>query len=84
MTRHQFFPACPPFVNTGDSINPRGTPAGGPCLVPRPHYYARPMRFGSRGPRKFLRPRQTREVRQFVSLGAELLEACELSITFPR
>ena len=26
-----------------------------PCLVPRPHYYARPMRFGSRGPRKFLR-----------------------------
>ena len=31
-----------------------------PCLVPRPHYYARPMRFGSRGPRKFLRPRQTR------------------------
>ena len=31
-----------------------------PCLVPRPHYYAPPMRFGSRGPRKFLRPRQTR------------------------
>ena len=30
------------------------------CLVPRPHYYARPMRFGSRGPRKFLRPGQTR------------------------
>ena len=27
-----------------------------PCLVPRPHYYARPMRFGSRGQRKFLRP----------------------------
>ena len=25
-----------------------------PCLVPRPHCYARPMRFGSRGPRKFL------------------------------
>ena len=24
------------------------------CLVPRPHYYARPMRFGSRGPSKFL------------------------------
>ena len=24
-------------------------------LVPRPHYCARPMRFGSRGPRKFLR-----------------------------
>ena len=23
------------------------------CLVTRPHYYARPMRFGSRGPRKF-------------------------------
>ena len=23
-------------------------------LVPRPHYYARPMRFGSRGPRKFV------------------------------
>ena len=55
------------------------------CLVPRPHYYARPMRFGSRGPRKFLRPRQTLgEVRHFVSLGAELLEAGELSITFPR
>ena len=30
------------------------------CLVPRPRYYARPTRFGSRGPRKFLRPRQTR------------------------
>ena len=27
---------------------------------PRMHYYARPMRFGSRGPRKLLRPRQTR------------------------
>ena len=27
------------------------------CLVPRPHYYAWPMLFGSRGPRKFLRPR---------------------------
>ena len=24
------------------------------CLVPRPHYYAQPMRFGSRGLRKFL------------------------------
>ena len=30
------------------------TSLGKPCLVPRPHYYARPMRFGSRGPRKFL------------------------------
>ena len=109
------------------------------CLVPRPHYYARPMRFGSRGPRKFLRPRarsiqpkfrpvrpekrttskggqvftklfrldrtdplsfgpkfpeilvewiapldKLGEVRHFVSLGAELFEAGELSITFPR
>ena len=36
-----------------------------PCLVPRPHYYARPMRFGSRGPRKFLRPRQTRRSETF-------------------
>ena len=35
------------------------------CLVPRPHYYARPMRFGSRGPRKFLRPRQTRRNETF-------------------
>ena len=35
------------------------------CLVPRPHYYARPMRFGSRGPRKFLRPRQTRRSETF-------------------
>ena len=26
------------------------------CLVPRPHYYAQPMRFGSCGPRKFSRP----------------------------
>ena len=26
----------------------KGTGTG--CLVPRPHYYARPMRFGSRGP----------------------------------
>ena len=24
------------------------------CLVLRSHYYARPMRFGSSGPRKFL------------------------------
>ena len=32
-----------------------GTGTG--CLVPRPQYYARPMRFGSRGPRKFLTPR---------------------------
>ena len=40
------------------------------CLVPRPHYYARPMRFGSRGPRKFLRPRQTRRSETFcVTLG---------------
>ena len=23
------------------------------CLVPRPHYYAPPVRFGSRGPREF-------------------------------
>ena len=30
------------------------------CLVPRPHYYARAIRFWSRGPRKFLRLRQTR------------------------
>ena len=35
------------------------------CLVPRPHYYARPMRFGSSGPRKFLRPRQTRRSETF-------------------
>ena len=40
---------------------------GGPCLVPRPHYYARPMRFGSCGPRKFLRPRQTRRSETFLS-----------------
>ena len=35
------------------------------CLVPRPHYYARAMRFWSRGPRKFLRPRQTRRSETF-------------------
>ena len=35
------------------------------CLVPRPHYYAQPMRFGSRGPRKFLRPKQTRRSETF-------------------
>ena len=40
-----------------------GTGTG--CLVPRPHYYARPMRFGSRGPRKFLTPRQTRRSETF-------------------
>ena len=33
------------------------------CLVPMPHYYARPMRFGSRGPRKFLRPSPGRSSR---------------------
>ena len=38
-------------------------------LVPRPHYYARPMRFGSRGPRKFLRPRQTRRTETFWALS---------------
>ena len=27
------------------------------CLVPRPHYSARPMRFGSCGPREFLTSR---------------------------
>ena len=31
------------------------------CLVPRPHYDPRPMHFGLPGPRKFLRPRQTRK-----------------------
>ena len=28
------------------------------CLVPRPHYSARPIRFGSRGPSVEVRPRQ--------------------------
>ena len=28
------------------------------CLVPRPHYSARPKCFGSRGPRENVRPRQ--------------------------
>ena len=27
-----------------------------PCLVPRPHYSARPKRFGSRGPMENVRP----------------------------
>ena len=57
---------------------------GGSCLVPRPHYYARPMRFGSRGPTKFWSPDKLGEVRHFVSLGAELLEVGKLSITFLR
>ena len=35
------------------------------CLVPRPHYYAQPMRSGSRGPRKFFRPRRTRRSETF-------------------
>ena len=52
-----------------------------PCLVPRPHYYARPMRFGSRGPRKFLRPRQTR-TRETLCLTLDgalrsTLESCQ-------
>ena len=29
---------------------------GKPCRVPRPHYSARSMRFGSRGPSEFFRP----------------------------
>ena len=33
------------------------------CLVPRPHYYALPMRFGSRGPRKFLSPGRSSRIR---------------------
>ena len=36
-----------------------------PGTYNRPHYYARPMRFGSRGLRKFLRPRQTRRSETF-------------------
>ena len=40
-------------------------PWTGSYLVPRPHYYARPLRFGSRGQRKFLRPRQTRRSETF-------------------
>ena len=27
------------------------------CLAPRPHYYARPMRIGSRGPSELIRHR---------------------------
>ena len=35
------------------------------CLVPRPHYSARPKRFGSRGPGENVRPRQkSSKVRQ--------------------
>ena len=41
------------------------------CLVPRPHYYARPVRFGSRGPRKFLRRRQTRRSETFCLTWGE-------------
>ena len=52
-----------------------------PCLVPRPHYYARPMLFWSE--KNFWGLDKLGEVRHFVSLGAELLEAGELSITFP-
>ena len=33
------------------------------CLVPRPHYHALPMRFGSRGPRKFLSPGRSSRIR---------------------
>ena len=54
------------------------------CLVPRPHYYARPMRFGSRGRESFRGLDKLGEVRHFVSLGAELLEVGKLSITFLR
>ena len=36
-----------------------------PGTYDRPHYYPRPMRFGSRGLRKFLRPRQTRRSESF-------------------
>ena len=42
------------------------------CLVPRPHYYARPMRFRSRGPREFLRPRQTRRREIFCLTWGEI------------
>ena len=54
-------------------------------LVPRPHYYARPMRFGSRGPRKFLRPRQTRRSETFCLTwgGAFGSGRCELSTFLP-
>ena len=41
------------------------------CLVPRPHYYAQLMRFGSHGPRKFWGLDKLGEVRHFVSLGVE-------------
>ena len=52
--RHQIPAPCPHYPLTGFT-----------CLVPRPHYYARPVRFGPRGPRKFLRPRQTRRSETF-------------------
>ena len=38
------------------------------CLVPRPHYYARPMRFGSRGSRKFLPPGRSCRIRHRSAL----------------
>ena len=41
------------------------------CLVPRPHYYTRPMRFGSRGSRKLLRHRQTRRSETFCLTWGE-------------
>ena len=46
---------CTPFKDgmslrngVWQAVYKSGTGTG--CLVPRPHYYARPMRFGSRGP----------------------------------
>ena len=51
------------------------------CLVPRPHYYARPMCFGSRGPRMFLRPRQTRRSETFWALSIQRKFRFEISET---
>ena len=41
------------------------------CLVPRPHYSARPKRFGSRGPSENVRHRQkSSKVRLLVACSA--------------
>ena len=44
------------------------------CLVPRFHYCARPMRFGSRGPSEFSRPSRSSRVRHQNALTEKAWE----------
>ena len=53
-------PLVPTDARTDVRSRDHQNSSDGYCLVPRPYYCLRPMRFGLRGPSEFLRLRQTR------------------------